>query len=57
MPPDDSGLQQGLQSTQKIANDSLKKDDNNAKWELKQQVTVLNTLPVSQLGAPKLLAT
>jgi len=31
-------FQEGLQTTQKIATASLKKDDNNAKWELKQQV-------------------
>ncbi|KAL3141324.1 hypothetical protein ABBQ32_004910 [Trebouxia sp. C0010 RCD-2024] len=30
-------LEEGLQHTQKIATASLKKDDNNAKWELKQQ--------------------
>lgn len=33
-------VQTGLQTTQKVANDSLKKDDNNAKWELKQQVVL-----------------
>lgn len=32
-----------MQSTQKIATASLKKDDNNAKWELKQQVTWLDS--------------
>jgi len=31
-------FQEGLQTTQRIATASLKKDDNNAKWELKQQV-------------------
>ncbi|KAL0038273.1 hypothetical protein WJX77_000069 [Trebouxia sp. C0004] len=30
-------LEEGLQTTQKTATASLKKDDNNAKWELKQQ--------------------
>lgn len=41
-PPSD--LQEGLQSTQKIATASLKKDDNNAKWELKQQVCFATSL-------------